>query len=45
MTLGEEYDDEYIDEATSSTCPECGHKVRHAALIVREDGVWEFDGG
>jgi len=40
----DDFDDKYIDEATSSTCPDCKHKVRHSALVVREgDGVWEFD--
>jgi len=40
----EHFDEEYLEEATTSTCPECGHKVRHNVLTVREDGVWEFSG-
>ena len=39
----EHWDDEDIDDATSATCPDCGLKVRLGALIVREDGVWEFE--
>ena len=44
LSLGEDFDDTYLDEATSSTCPDCGHKVLHGALIVREDGVREIGG-
>lgn len=36
------FDDEYIEEATTATCPHCKHKVSFEVLIVREDGVWEF---
>ena len=40
----DDFDDKYMGEATSSTCPDCKHKVRHDALVVRErDGVWEFE--
>ncbi len=31
-------------EPAASTCPGCGHRVRHELLAVREDGVWELDG-
>jgi hypothetical protein len=41
----DDFDDDYIETATTSTCPECGHKVRHNVLTVRRDGVWEFSGG
>ena len=43
LTL-EKFDEEYLEEASTSTCPECGYKVRHTVLTVREDGVWEFSG-
>ncbi len=43
-SLGEKFDDKYLDEATSSTCPDCGLKVHHDALIVGEDGAWEIGG-
>ena len=40
----DDFNDKYMDEATSSTCPDCKHKVRHEALVVRtKDGAWEFD--
>jgi predicted RNA-binding Zn-ribbon protein involved in translation (DUF1610 family) len=38
------FDDEYLEQASTSTCPECGYKVRHNVLTVRQDGVWEFEG-
>lgn len=40
----DDFDDEYLEAASTSTCPECSHKVRHAVLTVREDGVWELSG-
>ncbi len=43
LTL-EHFDDEYLEAASISTCPECSHKVRHNVLTVRQDGVWEFGG-
>ena len=39
------FDEEYIEEATTSTCPHCKHKVSHEVLIVRHDGVWELRDG
>lgn len=41
LSLGERFDEEYLDAATSSTCPHCHFKVRHDVLIVGEDGVWQ----
>ena len=38
----DDFDSEYLEEATTSTCPKCKHKVRHDVLIVRGDGVWEL---
>jgi NAD-dependent SIR2 family protein deacetylase len=38
----DDFDDEYIDQATSSTCPRCKHKINHDALVVRPDGIWEM---
>ena len=38
----EHFDDQYIEEATTATCPSCGHKVALDVLIVRENGVWEI---
>ena len=41
LTL-DDFDDEYLDSATSSICPDCGHKVSHEVLIVGDDGVFEI---
>ena len=38
----DDFDDEYLDRATSATCPNCKHKVALDVLVVREDGVWEM---
>ena len=32
--LGEDWTTEEIEEATTTTCPTCGHRVNHGALIV-----------
>ena len=37
----DDFDDEYLDQATSATWPKCKHKVPLDVLIVREDGVSE----
>lgn len=38
-TLGEKWDDDYLDRASSAVCPDCGHKVYFDMLIVSEDGM------
>ncbi len=38
----DDFDQDYLDEASSVTCPECKHRMWVDILIVREDGVWEF---
>ena len=43
LTL-DDFDDDYLDEVTSSTCPHCNYKVRHNVLTVRKDGVWVIGG-
>ncbi len=41
INLGlDDFDNEYIQEATSSKCKHCDHVVKHDSLIVRDDGVW-----
>jgi endogenous inhibitor of DNA gyrase (YacG/DUF329 family) len=32
FSLGETFSDEYLDEATSATCPHCGYKVQIETL-------------
>jgi hypothetical protein len=39
LDLDEEFDDEYLDAASSATCPQCKHKVYFNNLIVK-DGVF-----
>jgi DNA-directed RNA polymerase subunit RPC12/RpoP len=40
----DDFDDAYLEEASTSTCPTCGYKVSHDVLVVREDGIWEVKG-
>jgi hypothetical protein len=40
LSLGEKFDDEYLDRASSATCKYCGLKVYLKNLIVQEDGTW-----
>ena len=37
----DDFDEEYLEEATSVTCPHCKHRMSVEVLIVDEDGVWE----
>lgn len=39
--LGEDFDEEYVREATTTTCPKCGHVVHLASLTI-EGGVWRW---
>jgi endogenous inhibitor of DNA gyrase (YacG/DUF329 family) len=43
LTL-EDFDDAYLEEATTVTCPSCGFRVSLETLVVRTDGIWEFVG-
>ena len=41
-----DYDDDFIEEATTSTCPHCNLKVHHNTLVVsKKNGVWNFCSG
>lgn len=43
MNLGvDDFDEQYITEATSSTCPQCGYRIQHESLVVSEDGVFQL---
>jgi hypothetical protein len=35
----DDFDDEYLDKASSAVCPKCGRKVYFHSLVVR-DGVF-----
>ena len=39
LTL-EDFDDEYMDKATSAICPNCGRKVQLDCLVVGRDGTF-----
>jgi len=43
LTL-DDFDDAYIEQMSTATCPSCGHRVSLDVLVVRGDGVWEFRG-
>lgn len=36
----DDFDEEYLQEATSATCPQCGTRVDLPTLIVDKEGVW-----
>lgn len=40
----DDFDPDYLHEATTATCPECETVVKLDVLVVREDGVWEWGG-
>jgi hypothetical protein len=40
LSLGEEFDEEYLNEASSATCDHCGLKIYLNNLIVQADGTW-----
>jgi uncharacterized protein (UPF0212 family) len=43
MNLGlDNFSDDYVEEMSTGTCPNCRTKVDLGALVVREDGTWEM---
>ena len=42
LTL-DSFDDEYLERASTATCPACGCCVELGTLVVRDD-VWVFHG-
>ena len=38
----DDFDEEYVREMSTGTCPSCGHVVELGALVVEPDGVWRF---
>ena len=38
----DDFDDDYLHEASTSTCPSCQFTVQHDILIVGKDGVMEI---
>jgi hypothetical protein len=35
----DEYTEEYVEAASTSTCPACEHTIRHHVMLIREDGI------
>jgi hypothetical protein len=42
LTLGEDWSDEDLKEATTGLCPTCGPRVELGSLVVEADGVWRW---
>jgi endogenous inhibitor of DNA gyrase (YacG/DUF329 family) len=43
MNLGlDDFDEKYVREMSTGTCPSCGHEVELGALVVEPDGVWRW---
>ena len=43
MNLGlDDFDDEYLEEMSTATCPFCHHKINLDVLIVSEDGTFKM---
>ncbi len=36
----DDFDEDYIEEASTATCPHCGYKVHLDVLVVADDGSW-----
>jgi uncharacterized protein (UPF0212 family) len=45
LSLDPSFDEAYIEEMSTGTCPECGEKTELGALVVGDDGVWNFREG
>lgn len=39
------FDDKYLEECSSATCPRCGLRVELDTLVVKRDGVFSFKEG
>ncbi|HQX48391.1 MAG TPA: hypothetical protein PLR25_00700 [Planctomycetaceae bacterium] len=44
LSLGEEWTEEEIEQASSVECPECHLRQDVGNLIVDQDGFWRVDG-
>ena len=38
----DDFDEEYVREASTAKCPSCGHVVELSVLVVAEDGIWRM---
>lgn len=41
LTL-DDFDEEYVEKATTATCPACGTVVHFGALLIDREGVWHL---
>jgi hypothetical protein len=41
----DDFDEEYVDAASSAVCPNCSHKVYFENLVVINDVFYVSDGG
>jgi hypothetical protein len=41
----DDFDDEYVDAASSAVCPNCGHKIYFDTLVVINDVFYAPDVG
>ena len=39
----DDFDEDYLRAASTSTCPTCQYTVKLGGLIVGKDGVWRID--
>ncbi|HUP27620.1 MAG TPA: hypothetical protein VM409_04225 [Chloroflexia bacterium] len=39
LTL-DNFDDEYLDQCSSATCPACGHKVYFSTMVVKDGNFY-----
>ena len=39
----DDFEDDYLREATTATCPSCSYTVDFGGLMVRPDGVFEVE--
>jgi hypothetical protein len=40
----DDFDDDYLDECSSATCPDCGYKIEFDILIVDKEGTFIVPG-
>jgi len=39
----DDFDEDYLDQAGSDTCPACGHRVELDVLVIDVDDTWRAD--
>ena len=45
LELDPQFDDDYIREMSTGTCPDCGGVVELGSLVVEPDGTWRWPDG